>query len=227
MELEIIYQDENIVAINKPHDLVVHQSYYVGNADAFAVQVLRDQLGVYVYPCHRIDRKTGGVLLFALNKEYDRLMQQEFAQNRVKKKYLAVVRGYTEDTGIIDYPLINEKGKSQEAITEYKTIRNVELDIPFGKFRTSRYSLVEVKPQTGRMHQIRKHLAHINHPIIGDRPHGCNKQNKLFKEKFEMTTMMLHASEVVFKHPDTNSKIKITANLQSEFRRMISIMGWK
>ncbi len=226
-ELEIIYRDENLIAINKPHGLLVHRSEYSGVADEYAVQRLRDQLGQRVHPCHRIDRKTGGVLLFSFNAEYNSLLQQQFAANLVKKRYLAIVRGYTEDSGTIDYPLTNDSGKTQEAFTEYKTLKRAELDIPFGKFETSRYSLVEVMPQTGRMHQIRKHFAHILHPIIGDRPHGCNKQNRMFKEKFNMTTMMLHASEIVFMHPETNTEIKINANLQSEFQHMITIMGWE
>ncbi len=226
-ELEIIYRDDNLIAINKPHGLLVHRSEYSGIADEYAVQKLRNQLGQRVHPCHRIDRKTGGVLLFSLNSEYNSLMQQQFATNEIKKKYLAIVRGFTEDSGIIDYPLTNDSGKTQEAITEYKTLQRAELNIPFGKFETSRYSLVEVFPQTGRMHQIRKHFAHILHPIIGDRPHGCNKQNRMFKEKFNMTTMMLHAQEISFKYPATNEEIKIQADLQSEFQRMIQMMGWE
>lgn len=224
MELEIIYQDEYLVAINKPHGLAVHRSRYVGNADAYALQELRDQLGQYVYPCHRLDRKTGGVLLFALNEDINRIMQQQFSQNLVKKKYVAIVRGYTEDSGIIDYPLTNEKGKSQEAITEFKTTKRTELDIPSGKFKTGRYSLVEVCPQTGRIHQIRKHFDHIFHPIIGDRPHGCNKQNRFFKEQYNMITMLLHASEIRFKHPANNEEIIISADLQTEFNRMMQMM---
>lgn len=226
MELEILYQDDNVVAINKPHGLVVHQSYYIGEADAFAVQLLRDQLGTFVYPSHRIDRKTGGVLLFALNKAYDTLLQKQFADGLVNKKYLAIVRGYTDDEGIIDYSLKNEKGKIQEAETHYKTIDRVEVDIPFGQHETSRYSLVEVYPKTGRLHQIRKHLAHILHPIIGDRPHGCNKQNKLFKEKFNMTTMMLHAAELSFYHPETKELVSISAKLHDEFKRMVLELGF-
>ncbi len=226
MELEILYKDESLVAVNKPHGLLVHRSYYAGEADFFAVQELRNQLGQRVYPCHRLDRKTGGVLLFALNKEVNSLMQQKFAQNLVKKKYLAIVRGYTDDSGTINYSLTNDKGKMQEAITKYKTLNKAELDIPFGKFKTSRYSLVELNPQTGRMHQIRKHFAHIFHPVIGDRPYGCNKQNRLFKEKFKMTTMMLHASEICFNHSITKKEVIIKANLQLEFKRIMELMGW-
>lgn len=226
MNLKIIYQDEYLVAINKPHGLAVHRSEYVGNADVFAVQELRNQIGQFVYPCHRIDRKTSGVLLFALDTEVNALIQKQFAENKVKKKYLAIVRGYTNDSGLIDYPLTNEKWKTQDAVTGYKTIQRAEAEIPFGKFKTSRYSLVEAYPQTGRLHQIRKHFAHILHPIIGDRPHGCNKQNKMFKEKFEMTTMMLHAAEIVFNHPVTKKEIIINAGIHSEFKRMMDLMGW-
>lgn len=226
MNLEIIYQDEYLVAMNKPHGLAVHRSNYIGDADVFAVQELRNQIGQFVYPCHRIDRKTSGVLLFALGSEVNALMHKQFAENKVKKKYLAIVRGYTDDSGLIDYPLINEKGKIQEAITEYRTLKRAELDIPSGNFKTSRYSLVEAYPQTGRLHQIRKHFAHILHPIIGDRPHGCNKQNKLFKDRFEMTTMMLHAAEIVFNHPVTKKEVTIQAGIYSEFCRMLKLMGW-
>jgi len=226
VSLEIIYQDEYIIAINKPHGLAVHRSDYIGDADTFAVQELRDQIGCFVYPCHRLDRKTSGILLFALDKNTNASMQKQFAENQVKKKYLAMVRGYTDDSGTIDYPLINEKGKTQEALTNYKTLSRAEIELPSGKFKTSRYSLLEVRPQTGRLHQIRKHFAHIMHPIIGDRPHGCNKQNKLFKEKFGMTRMLLHAAEIVFNHPVTEEQMILKSGLSSEFKRMNQIMAW-
>lgn len=223
MNLEILYQDEHLVAINKPHGLLVHRSEYSGVADTYAVQALKTQLGQKVHPCHRIDRKTGGVLLFALSREVNSIMQQQFAANLISKKYIAIVRGYTDDSGEIDYPLTNDKGKIQESLTLFKTLNRVELEIPFGKFNTSRYSLVEVFPQTGRMHQIRKHFAHIMHPIIGDRPHGCNKQNKFFKEKWNMNTMLLHASEIRFNCPITSKEIKIKADIQSELKRMMDL----
>lgn len=224
-QFEIIYKDQDLIAINKPHGIAVHRSGYIGADTVYAVQELRNQIGQKVFPCHRLDKKTAGVLLFALNQEMNSLMQKLFRENKVKKKYLAIVRGYTDASGIIDYPLTNDRGKTQEAITEYKTLSQSEIDIPSGKFNTSRYSLVEVYPQTGRMHQIRKHFAHIYHPIIGDRPHGCNKQNKLFKEKFNMTTMMLHASELSLFHPYIGDEIIIKTKLQEEFIRTKEILG--
>ena len=119
-----------------------------------------------------------------------------------------------------------ENGNSQEAITEYKTLQQTEIDLPVGKHPTSRYSFVEAYPKTGRMHQIRKHFAHIHHPIIGDRPHGCNKQNKLFKEKWGMDSMMLHANCLEFKHPITQIPIKINAPLSTEFERTKKLLNF-
>ncbi|MGE4289804.1 MAG: pseudouridine synthase [Salinivirgaceae bacterium] len=227
MPLEIIYSDAHLVAINKPHGLLVHRSKYADEARVFAVQELRNQLETHVYPCHRIDRKTSGVLLFALNETTNSLMQQLFADNQVKKTYLAIVRGYTPDQGTIDYPLTNDKGKIQEALTLFNTLQRAELEVPFGKFATSRYSLVEARPQTGRMHQLRKHFAHIFHPIIGDRPHGCNKQNRLFKERWQLTDMLLHARELEFIHPVSGQTVSISATPGPEFQRMMALMGWQ
>jgi tRNA pseudouridine65 synthase len=224
--LEVIYRDEHLIAINKPHDMLVHRSSIAADVEEFAMQILRDQIGAKVYPAHRIDRKTGGVLLFALSKEVEKAMQQQFMNNQVHKKYLAIVRGHTPDSGEIDYPLRKENGTLQDAFTAYRTIQRAELPVPLGKHETSRYSLIEAEPTTGRMHQLRKHFAHIFHPIIGDRTHGCNKQNKLFKEKWEMTTMLLHASQLSFTHPITNESVTITAELQSKFLAVMGIMGW-
>jgi tRNA pseudouridine65 synthase len=225
--LDILFRDEHLIAINKPHDLLVHRSAIAADAGEFALQLLRDQIGQKVNPAHRIDRKTGGVLLFAFSKSVEIAMQKQFAENQVSKKYLAIVRGYTDDNGDIDYPLRKENGTLQEAFTTYRTLKQVELDVAFGKHSTSRYSLIEATPATGRMHQLRKHFAHIFHPIIGDRTHGCNKQNKLFKEKWAMNTMLLHASSLTFDHPVTGDKITIDAPLQKEFIRMMDLMGWQ
>jgi tRNA pseudouridine65 synthase len=225
--LDILYRDEYLVAINKPHGLLVHRSAIAADAEEFAIQLLRDQIGIKVNPVHRIDRKTGGVLLFALNKTVEIAMQQQFMENQVHKKYLAVVRGYTPDSEDIDYPLRKENGTLQDAFTSYHTLQRAEIEVPFGGHDTSRYSLVEVIPATGRMHQIRKHLSHIFHPIIGDRTHGCNKQNKLFKEKWEMTTMLLHASQLTFTHPVTGALMEIKAPVQEEFNRVMRLMNWK
>ena len=121
--------------------------------------------------------------------------------------------------------MINDKGKLQEAITRFKTIQRVEIDVPLGRHQTSRYSLVEAFPETGRMHQIRKHLSHLRHPIIGDRPHGCSKQNRMWKQQFNMLDMMLHAEELNFMHPDTKKEIILKAEKSQELKRVMKILG--
>lgn len=222
--LEIIYECEHLVAINKPNGLLVHRSPIANDADVFAVQLLRDQLGRKVYPVHRLDRKTSGVLLFALDEATNSEMQRKFMQGEVKKTYQAIVRGYTPDEGEIDYPLKRDDGVVQDALTSYVTLRRSELPFSVGKHPTSRYSLVSLHAATGRMHQLRRHMAHILHPIIGDRPHGCNKQNKFFKEQFEMKQMMLHAQMLEFSHPTTQKTTTISAQYQPEFERMLQVL---
>ncbi len=222
--LDILYRDEALIAVNKPHGLLVHRSSIAADTSLFALQLLRDQIGQTVYPAHRLDRKTGGVLLFSLSKSTDALIQPMFAEKEVQKTYWAIVRGFTEDKATIDYPLKKENGTLQEAVTRYQTLARAEIPLPFGKFPTSRYSLVEAYPETGRMHQIRKHFAHIFHPILADRPHGCNKQNKLWKDTFDMDTMMLHAKKLTFKHPITQENIEIEAPLQADFVKTLTIL---
>jgi tRNA pseudouridine65 synthase len=223
--LEILFRDEHLIAINKPHDLLVHRSPIAADVEEFALQILRDQIGQWVTPVHRLDRKTGGVLLFALTKDAEIAMHKQFMEGQVGKKYLAIVRGHTPDNEEIDYPLRKENGALQEAFTVYITLQRAELEISLGNHPTSRYSLVEATPTTGRMHQLRKHFAHINHPIIGDRPHGCNKQNRMFKERWGMNTMLLHASRQSFTHPVTGQPVVIEAPLHPEFLKVIEMMG--
>lgn len=225
--LEIIYQDEVMVIINKPNGLLVHRSSMAADASEFAIQVLRDQIGQKVYPVHRLDRKTSGLLVFALNEEVNKLLQMAFMNRFVEKKYLALVRGFIAEKGTIDYALTNESGKVQEAITHFQLLQQFEIEITNGKFSTARYSLVEINPETGRMHQIRKHFAHIFHPIIGDRPHGCNKQNKLFLEKWGMNSMLLHANELTFKHPISHQEMTFKASLPADFELTIERLSEK
>lgn len=176
---------------------------------------------------HRLDRQTGGVLLFALDTNINSLLQQQFMNYEVQKTYLTLVRGFTEDEGSIDYALKTDKGTVQEAISDYTTLRRFEVPIALGKFTTSRYSLVQVKPKTGRTHQIRRHFAHIAHPIIGDRRHGCHRQNNLFRDHdlLGLETMLLHASSLTFTHPVTKVEVSLQAELQTPFQAIVDKLG--
>lgn len=222
--LEILYEDDWIIAINKPAGLLVHRSSIATNTDVYALQLLRDQVGFHVFPIHRLDRKTSGILLFAKDKTFVQAFQQALSSDESVKAYHAIVRGHFPQEVTLDYDLTNDKGKTQSAITHFKLIQNTEIDQPFGKFETSRYALIEARPKTGRMHQIRKHLNHLRHPIIGDRPHGCNKQNKLFLDKWGLTKMLLHAKEVELQHPNLNKKLSIKAPLPKHFEQMLKTL---
>lgn len=220
----VLYQDEFYVAINKPPGYIVHRSPMTRNAPLVVLQLLRDQLKQKVYPVHRLDRKTSGILIFALSSEANRELGLQFTDRKIEKEYEAIVRGWTPLKDTIDYALVNDNGVTQDAITSYVTLEQFEIDLPMGKFQTSRYSKIKLSPKTGRMHQLRKHMSHIFHPIIGDRPHGCNKQNRMWKKKFGMDTMMLHAKGLAFTHPYTQREIQIHAPYFDEFIRVMDIL---
>lgn len=222
IQLEIIYEDEAVVVINKPHGLLVHRSRIARDAQVFALQLLRDQIGQKVYLAHRLDRKTSGLLLFAKSAEVNAYLQAQFRAQQVEKTYHAIVRGFIQAQGQIDYPLSNE-GKTQDAQTDYRLLEQLEIPLPFGGFETSRYSLVELKPKHGRFHQLRKHMAHVFHPIIGDRPHGCNKQNRFWKTAFNQTRMLLHAKTLCFELPD-QKKLCLEANYSPEFEAALKML---
>lgn len=220
--LEVLFEDDYFVAINKPHGLAVHKSKLIRNTNEFAVTQIREQTGRKLDPVHRLDRKTSGVLLFSDNLEAIQNIQLDFVNHRIQKTYYAIVRGFAPEQITIDHPIKSDDGNEKEAITELERISTTELDIPYGNHSSSRYSFVKLMPKTGRMHQLRKHMQHLRHPIIGDRPHGCNKQNKLFKERWDMTTMLLHAKSLEFTHPLTKKSIEISADFHIEYKRMLN-----
>lgn len=227
MVLPILYQDEQYIAINKPNGLLVHRTRISEETKVFALQLLRDQLGQRVYPVHRLDRPTSGILLFSLNSEAVQPMMTAFEERQVKKTYLAIVRGYTAEREEIDHPLVAEnKKESQPAITHYTRMATVELPIAVNRYPTSRYSLVKVMPITGRMHQIRKHFAHIRHYIIGDKKHGDWRHNLMFSEQFGSSNLLLHARKLEFIHPFTRKEIIIEAPIPDNMLRLCERFGW-
>jgi tRNA pseudouridine65 synthase len=231
--VDIIYRDASLVAVNKPAGMMVHRSSLEWREPDYVLQALRRQVGRRVYPAHRLDKPTSGVLLFSLNREVARRLAGSFARREVKKTYLAVVRGYLDPAGTIDYPLRRDpRGERVEenlrsALTEYRRLAAIELPVAVGRYRTARYSLAAVFPVTGRMHQIRHHMHHISHPIIGDRKHGDNKHNRLFKEKFGCERMLLAAVELRLTHPVTSEDITLTAKLDYSFSSLIDWFDWQ
>lgn len=238
MKLEILYQDEHLVAINKPAGLLVHRSWLDKGETQFAMQMTRDQIGQHVYTVHRLDRPTSGVLLFALDAETARLLTDAFAGHRMQKEYLAVVRGWAPLRKFLDYPLKEELDRiadkfadqdkpAQPAKTHIRCLARVEL--PFAvsvRHPSSRYSLVKLLPLTGRKHQLRRHLAHLRHPIVGDTSHGDGKHNRFFREQFSCDRLMLHHHQLCFRHPHTNEVLTITASLDERWQQRLQEFGW-
>ena len=235
--LDIIYQDDYLVAVNKPAGMLVHRSWLDKHETVFVMQTLRDQIGQHVFPLHRLDRPTSGVLVFALSSEVASQVMPMFAEHDMEKTYHAIVRGWIEQEDVLDYALkveldkiadkfAKEDKEAQQAITAYQPLAKVELPYSTGKFPTSRYCLMELKPKTGRKHQLRRHMHHLSHPIIGDTTHGDGKHNRLFRDKFNAKRLMLHASRLEFTHPITNENLVLKANLDQTWQYLLGEFGW-
>ena len=235
--LDILFQDEHYVVINKPSGLLVHRSEIDRHETRFAVQLLRDQLAQHVYPVHRLDKPTSGALLFALNPEAARRMAAQFNSKDVEKTYLTVVRGYSNSQGIIDYPLTEELDRKtdrkanpnkapKEAVTLFNRLATAELPVTIGRYPQSRFSLIEARPQHGRKHQLRRHFRHLNHPIMGDTKHGEGRYNRFFRDRFDCHRLLLSAISLKFVHPYSQQTVRISAPLDETFQRVMSKMGW-
>jgi len=230
--MEILFQDDDIVAVNKPSGIKVHRGAYDSCREKFALQLVRDQVGQYLYPVHRLDKPTSGVLMFALNPGAARSLAKSFARRLVQKTYLAVVRGYIAEAGVVDHPLRRSDDgerlnkEPREALTRYLRLDTAELPVAVGRYATARYSLVQVMPATGRMHQIRRHMSHLRHPIINDRQYGDNKHNRFCSEELNCRRLLLAATELRFPHPRSREITCLTARLDEDFSQVINRMGW-
>ncbi|EGA63832.1 tRNA pseudouridine(65) synthase TruC [Vibrio brasiliensis] len=235
--LEIVYQDEYFVAVNKPAGMLVHRSWLDKHETQFVMQTLRDQIGQHVFPLHRLDRPTSGVLIFALSSEVASQVMPMFANHEMEKTYHAIVRGWILESGRLDYPLkveldkiadkhASQEKEAQEAITDYQPLAQVEIPHSTGRFPTTRYCLMEMKPLTGRKHQLRRHMAHLRHPIVGDTTHGDGKHNKLFREVYDSHRLLLHASSLKFVHPFTQQEIIIEAGLDETWQKLCEEFAW-
>lgn len=235
--LPILYQDEYLVAIDKPAGLLVHRTALARRERWFAMQMLRDQVGQHVFPIHRLDRPTSGVLLFALSSECAALMAEQFSNHTLTKEYLALVRGWLQEAGRLDYPLKEELDKTtdakakvdkeaQSAITRYQPKALLELPIAAGRYQSARYSLMRLQPETGRKHQLRRHMAHLRHPIIGDTTHGDGRQNRAFAAATGVARLMLHAHSLSFNHPYTGQRVKVEAPIPESWQQLRQSDVW-
>jgi tRNA pseudouridine65 synthase len=219
MFLRILYQDDYLVAIDKPPGLLVHRTGLDAGETLFALQLLRDQLGRPVWPAHRLDKGTSGVLLFALDADTARLLGSAIeAPQGMCKTYRAVVRGWPPESGLIDHPLKRMQDDAratrlevQDAQTRYRTLARYELPLPQGDFPATRCALVELQPLSGRRHQLRRHLKHIAHPIIGDATHGKGPLNRALAARLGVQRLWLHALRLELVHPLHGTALPIEA----------------
>ena len=232
MLLPIIYQDEYLVAINKPSGLLVHRSMLDKHERQFAMQLVRDQIGQHVFPVHRLDRPTSGVLVFALSADIARKLGEQFFAQSIQKTYLAIVRGHIVDEGEIDYALKEKLDKiadklakqnklAQEAVTLFNRLDKFELPFAVSRYPSARYSLVQLTPKTGRKHQLRRHLAHINHPIVGDTAHGDGKHNIFLRQEFNFNQLALTCKSMLLTHPISQAPLVLRCELDKNISNLL------
>ncbi|MCL1093425.1 tRNA pseudouridine(65) synthase TruC [Shewanella kaireitica] len=235
--IEILFEDDDVVAIHKPAGLLVHRSYLARRERFFAMQLTRDKVGCHVFPVHRLDRPTSGILLFAKSSEMANALCEQFASHSIGKEYLAIVRGNMHEAATLDYALkeelddvadkdVDPNKAAQDAVTSYKPLLNSEIPYASGRYATSRYALVHLSPHTGRKHQLRRHMAHLRHPILGDTTHGDGKQNKFFREHFGINRLWLIAKKLSFNHPRTGERVAVETELEQEWFTLFDELGW-
>lgn len=222
--LDIIYEDNDFIAINKPCAIMVHPTK-ITEDKVFLMQLLRDQIGQRVYPVHRLDRPTSGVLLFGKHSDAAAEISTLFRNQLVKKEYRAIVRGFMDEKGIINHPIANKKfAEAQRAVTLYKKLSEINYPAAIGPYPSARYTYLALFPQTGRRHQLRRHLSHLRHPIIGDKRYGDLKHNKYFAENLGSPYLLLHALQMNFEIKPGKT-ISLKAPIQAHFSSTLEQLG--
>ena len=226
--IEILFEDADLLAVNKPAGLLVHRSKIANAETEFLLDRIKQQAGANLYLAHRLDRATSGVLLLAKSREVAGEIGRAFMAREVTKKYLAVVRGWPDAEGVIDYPLpgVREHGPRKPALTRWRTLATTTVPIEMGRYPEQRYALVEAAPETGRYRQIRKHFHHVSHHILGDTSHGRGDHNRLWRIHFQLQRMLLHAWRLEFAHPRSGERVRIQAPLDTAWLRVLGRFDW-
>ncbi|WP_250884067.1 tRNA pseudouridine(65) synthase TruC [Glaciecola sp. XM2] len=234
-QISIVFQDEHLIVAHKPPGLLVHRSPIDKRETQFLMQMVRDQIGQYVYPVHRLDKPTSGLLILALNSHVARLMSQALEAHKVDKTYIALVRGYVNEPQIIDYPLVeqldkmtddlNKQNEAKSAITHIEPLARIELPFAVARYNTGRFSLMKLMPQTGRKHQLRRHMAHLRHPIVGDTTHGDGKQNRYASIHMHIDRLALCSTQLQFAHPVTGEMLNVKTTLDTSMQKVSELIA--
>lgn len=231
-EEDILYRDDDLLVVNKPAGVPVHGSRILEGQPHTLYAMARSRCGHMVHAVHRLDRPVSGAIVLAINKQTLSALSQSFEARRVTKRYLAVVRGWVLPADTIDYPLLpprDERSASSEprsAITRYERLATVETPWPVKPYASSRYSLLALYPETGRRHQLRRHLKHISHHLVGDTTYGRGEHNRMFRENLGCKRLLLHSASIEFEHPRTGETLLISAPLDAAFARVLRMPGW-
>lgn len=228
LPLQIILNDDSVVVVVKPTGMSVHRNSDDRVSESYLLQRLRDQTGDWLFPIHRLDRATSGLVVFAKSPEIAAAVSSQFANRQVLKQYVALVRGHTKPSDSISHSLISMRGRTkpeghparepQEALTAFETVKSWTLPFSSGPYETTRCSLVHVFPKTGRWHQIRRHFNYHSYPVVGDSSHGDTRVNRIFAERLGIQRLMLMASFLKFSHPVTNEQVHLECELDADFR---------
>ncbi len=225
--LEVLHVDDHIAVIDKPAGLMVHDSKLARGETDFVSDRLREQFGRQIFLIHRLDRATSGCLLLAFDRDAASVLGKTLMSREVEKDYLAVCRGWPEEQFVVDHPLDGGPGKPEKkpAITRFTRLATGEWPLPSAEFPTSRYALMRCQPETGRFRQIRRHLKHMSHHLIGDSSHGDGRHNRNFRMR-GVHRMLLHARRLAFLHPVSGERIVVQAPLDAEWRKTFDLFGW-
>jgi tRNA pseudouridine65 synthase len=226
--IEILHEDNDLLAVNKPAGLLVHRSRIASDETDFLLDRLAAQTAATLFLAHRLDRATSGVVLLAKSREVAGELGRLFMARDVTKRYLAVVRGWPEPEGVIDYPLpdVRERSPRKPALTRWRTLATATLPVAMGKYPEQRYALVEALPETGRYRQIRKHFHHVSHHIVGDTSHGRGDHNRLWRMHLGMHRMLLHAWRLEFAHPRSGERLRLQAPLDVAWQQVLARFDW-
>jgi tRNA pseudouridine65 synthase len=218
--IEIIHRDADLIVVYKPAGLLFHRHGW-DRTGPFLLQSLRDQIGQTLYPVHRLDRPTAGLVVFALSQDAARFLALAFREHRVQKTYWAICRGHLTERQVIDYPLkCPDNGLMQPAVSILCPQARCELPVAIGPHPSSRYSLVKLRPLHGRTHQLRRHMAHLRHPVIGDVDHGDGAHNRFFRERFDCRRLLLCALGLRLPHP-AGGHLHLSVPPDGEFAKIL------
>ena len=228
-KIEVVYEDDVLLAVNKPAGLLVHRSAIAADERDFLLERLREQTGATLYLAHRLDRATSGIVLLAKSREIAGELGKQFMARSIDKGYLAVVRGWPDATGTIDYALpdVRERSPRKPAVTTWRVLATATVPIELGRYPQQRYALIEASPQTGRYRQIRKHMHHVSHHIVGDTSHGRGDHNRLIRQHYGVHRMLLHAWRIEVQHPATGNPLRLEAPLDAAWERLLDAFGWE